>query len=190
MQCQECDQPATLHITEARQMKAVGERHLCEAHVNRYLQEPPAGAEHPAGIAAGPAAEVRIDLVRLIINEVNDGQQVLFLQEVAGQRGFPIVIGIFEATNLDCRLKELSTPRPLTHDAWADTIGALGGRVQDVLIHDLRETTFFAWTRIVQGDCVVAVDMRPSDGLALAVLLRVPVLVAGQVLEEVCGPPG
>jgi bifunctional DNase/RNase len=188
MKCQQCDQPATLHIIEARQMAAVGERHLCEAHAHSYLQGHDAEAEAVAGIAAGPAGEVRLDLVRLIISEVHD-QQVVFLREVAGRRSFGIVIGIFEATNLDRRLKGVPSPRPLTHDAWADTVGALGGRVQDVLIHDLRDHTYYTSARIVQSGRVVAVDVRPSDGVALAVTLGVPVLAAGRLLEEVAGPP-
>jgi bifunctional DNase/RNase len=188
MKCQECDQTATLHITVARQMAAVGERHLCEDHAHSYLQGHDAGDEPSPGTAAGPAEEVRLDLVRLIISEVHD-QQVMFLREVAGRRSFPIVIGIFEATNLDRRLKGVPSPRPLTHDAWADTIGALGGHVQDMLIHDLRDHTYYTSVRIMQDNRVVAVDVRPSDGVALAVTLRVPVLVAGRLLQEVAGPP-
>jgi bifunctional DNase/RNase len=194
MKCQQCEQTATFHITEARQMAAVGERHLCEAHTRSYMQEHSAGGEPVAGQAPPvPAGEVGLDLVRLVINEAYD-QQVMFLREVAGRRGFPVVIGMFEATNLDRRLKGLASPRPLTHDAWAGTIGALGGRVRDVCVNDHRVNgqdgpTYFAEVRIVQGDRVVAVDVRPSDGLALAVTLRVPVLVTGRLLQEVAGPP-
>jgi bifunctional DNase/RNase len=187
MKCQECSQPATIHITEARQMAAVGEWHLCEAHAHSRLQGDPAGAEAVASIADSPASEVRIELVCLIISEVHE-QQVMILREVAGGRRFSIGIGIYEATSLDRRLKSLPSPRPLAHDAWADTIAAMGGHVQDVLIHDLREHVYYVQVRIVQGGGTVAVDVRPSDGLILAVILQVPVLIAGWLLEEVCRP--
>jgi bifunctional DNase/RNase len=192
MKCQECGQPAIIHVTEARKMAAVSERHLCEAHARQYLQDHPAGAEPVAATAAaqassGQGAEVRMDLIRLVISEVHD-QQLMILGEVSGRRCLSVVIGIFKATSLDRRLKQLPSPRPLTHDAWADTIGTLGGRVQDVLIHDLREHTYYVWVRIRQGEHVVAVDVRPSDALVLAVLLQVPVLIAGWLLEEVSGP--
>lgn len=185
MKCQECDQPATLHITEARDMAVVGERHLCEAHAQHYLQEPPVSPEPAAGIAAGPTGEVRIDLVRIVFSEVHD-QQLMVLREAAGRRSFPVVIGIFEATSLNRQLRRLPSPRPLTHDAWAATIGALGGQVQDVLIHDLKHNTYYVWVRIVQGGRIVPVDVRPSDGLVLALTLRVPVLVPGRLLDELC----
>ncbi|MBV8232696.1 MAG: bifunctional nuclease family protein, partial [Planctomycetaceae bacterium] len=40
---------------------------------------------------------VQMELTRIIINENNE-QQIIFLKEVDGDRTFPIVIGIFEAT--------------------------------------------------------------------------------------------
>ena len=54
-----------------------------------------------------------MELKRIIINEVHD-QQVIMLREVEGERSFPIVIGIFEATSIDRRVKGMPSPRPLT----------------------------------------------------------------------------
>ena len=64
---------------------------------------------------------VQMDLKRIIINEVQD-QQVIILREVEGERSFPIVIGIFEATSIDRRVKGMPSPRPLTHDLVASVI--------------------------------------------------------------------
>jgi hypothetical protein len=58
---------------------------------------------------------VPMELSRIIISEVND-QQVIYLKEVDGERTFPILIGIFEATSIDRRVKGFPSPRPLTHD--------------------------------------------------------------------------
>jgi len=59
-------------------------------------------------------------------------------------------------------------PRPLTHDAWADTSRALGGQVQDVLIYDLKDYTYYVWVRIQHNGGIVQVDLRPSDAVILA----------------------
>ena len=45
---------------------------------------------------------VEMELARIIISEVND-QQVVYLKEVEGDRTFPILIGLFEATSIDRR---------------------------------------------------------------------------------------
>ena len=72
-----------------------------------------------------------MELKRIIISEVHD-QQVIMLKEVEGDRSFPIVIGIFEATSIDRRVKKMHSPRPLTHDLVANVIDQLGGDLQDI----------------------------------------------------------
>ena len=129
---------------------------------------------------------VQMELKRIIISEVHD-QQVIMLKEVDGDRSFPIVIGIFEATSIDRRVKRMPSPRPLTHDLVASVIDNLGGDLQDVFISELREHTYFAKLRIGMNGELVEVDSRPSDAIALAVTASVPIYVAEDVLEEVCG---
>jgi bifunctional DNase/RNase len=127
-----------------------------------------------------------MDLKRIIINEIQD-QQVIMLRETEGERSFPIVIGIFEATSIDRRVKGMPSPRPLTHDLVAAVIDLMGGELQDIFISDLREHTYFAKLRIRKDGELVEVDCRPSDAIALAVTAKVPIYVAEDVLGEALG---
>lgn len=129
---------------------------------------------------------VHMELKRIIISEVQD-QQVILLREVEGDRSFPIVIGIFEATSIDRRVKGLPSPRPLTHDLVASVIDQMGGELQDVFISELRDHTYFAKLRIRLDGELVEVDSRPSDAIALAVTAKVPIYVAEDVINEVVG---
>jgi bifunctional DNase/RNase len=129
---------------------------------------------------------VHMELKRIIISEVHD-QQVIMLREVDGDRSFPIVIGIFEATSIDRRVKKMPSPRPLTHDLVTSVVESLGGELRDVYISELRDHTYFAKLRIRMNGELVEVDSRPSDAIALAVTASVPIYVAEDVLEEVCG---
>ena len=126
---------------------------------------------------------VQMELRRIIISEVHD-QQVIVLREVDGDRSFPIVIGIFEATSIDRRVKNMPSPRPLTHDLLAQIIEELGGEVQDVIISDLKEHTYFAKLRIRHEGELIEIDSRPSDAIALAVTAKVPIYVNEDVIEE------
>jgi bifunctional DNase/RNase len=132
------------------------------------------------------AVPVQMDLKRIIINEIQD-QQVIMLRETEGERSFPIVIGIFEATSIDRRVRGLPSPRPLTHDLVAAVIDLMGGELQDIFISDLREHTYFAKLRIRKDGELVEVDCRPSDAVALAVTAKVPIYVAEDVLAEALG---
>ena len=120
---------------------------------------------------------VQMELTRIIINENNE-QQIIFLKEVDGERTFPIVIGIFEATSIDRRVKGLPAPRPLTHDLLANTIELLGGELRTSIISELRDHTYYAKLRIRHSGELVEVDSRPSDAIAVAVTVDVPIFVA------------
>jgi bifunctional DNase/RNase len=124
-----------------------------------------------------------MELRRIIISEVDD-HQVIVLKEVDGERSFPIVIGIFEATSIDRRVKGLPSPRPLTHDLIAAVVEQLGGEVQDIVISDLEEHTYFAKLRVRKDGELTEIDCRPSDAIAVAVTARVPIYVSEQVLGE------
>ena len=127
-----------------------------------------------------------MELKRIIISEIHE-QQVILLKEVDGDRNFSIMIGIFEATSIDRRVKHLPSPRPLTHDLVTGAIDALGGELRDIYISELREHTYYAKLRIRQNGEMVEVDCRPSDAIALAVTASVPIYVSEDVLEEVTG---
>ncbi len=129
---------------------------------------------------------VHMELKRIIISEVHD-QQVIMLKEVEGDRSFPIVIGIFEATSIDRRVRGIPTPRPLTHDLVASVIENMGGELRDICISELRDHTYYAKLHIRLNGENVEVDSRPSDAIALAVTAKVPIYVAEDVLDEVCG---
>jgi bifunctional DNase/RNase len=129
-----------------------------------------------------------MELARIIISEIND-QQVIYLKEVGGQRTFPILIGIFEATSIDRRVKGIPSPRPLTHDLIVSVVEHLGGQLQDVLINELREHTYYAKLRVRHNGELIEIDSRPSDAIAVAVTCRppLPIYVNEEVLEEVLG---
>ena len=128
--------------------------------------------------------QIAMQLARIIISE-NDDQQIIILKETDGKRSFPIVIGIAEAAAIDRRLKKRSTPRPPTHELLASVIEQLGGKVERVVINDLRDRTFFALLHIRQGAKVIEVDSRPSDAIALGIGYDVPIFVEEKVLDAV-----
>ena len=127
--------------------------------------------------------EIAVELSQIVINEEAD-QQIVVLREVpVPHRSFPIVIGMSEVLAIDRRLKGIQLPRPLTHDLLADAITQLGGRIEKVVVCDLREHTFFATIYVQQGTRTLQIDSRPSDALALASGLDIPVYVEEHVFD-------
>jgi len=133
--------------------------------------------------------DVTMELSRILITEFGD-QQVIFLKEKGGDLSFPILIGTAEAMAIDRRIKNIPTPRPMTHDLLANIIAAMGGTLDRIIINDIRDHTFIATLYIRRGDDLIAIDSRPSDAIALGSAFGTPIAVAEHVLASVLNEGG
>ncbi len=134
---------------------------------------------------------VAMELARIIISEINQ-EQVIYLKEIEGERTFPILIGIFEATSIDRRVKQFEAQRPLTHDLLVNTVETMGGEFQDVVISELKDHTYYAVLRVRFEGELLEIDSRPSDAIAVAVTCDpvLPIYVSEDVLNDVMGNSG
>lgn len=129
---------------------------------------------------------IEMELARILITDTSEGQ-IIVLREKNGGRSFPIVIGYFEAAAIDRHVKEIRTPRPLTHDLLRGVITSMGGVLERVVVNSLANETFYAELVISRNGETLSVDSRPSDAIALAVLEGKPIFVEESVLDQVCG---
>jgi len=60
----------------------------------------------------------------------------------------------------------------------------MGGTVTHILVNDIHDNTFFAKVVIEQHGKTIEVDARPSDAIALAVRVDVPIYVKPLVLDQ------
>jgi len=104
------------------------------------------------------------------------------------RRVLPIWIGPSEAASIGVVLEGMHNTRPMTHDLLANTIEALEGEIESVLINKVDGTTFYATVFLAQGDKTIEIDARPSDSIALAVRTRAPLFVDEQVMEDASHP--
>jgi uncharacterized protein len=109
---------------------------------------------------------------------------IVILKDKQGERVLPIWVGIFEANAIALQIENVATPRPMTHDLLRNIITDLDGRVDRIVVSDLKDNTFYAVIHlIVRGDRV-AIDARPSDAIALALRTRAPILVEESVIDN------
>ena len=99
-------------------------------------------------------------------------------------RFLPIWIGPFEAEAITIALQHQEVARPLTHDLLKSVIAEVGGKPSHVVVSDLRDDTFFARIVVNLEKRQIELDSRPSDAIALAVRLSVPIFVAPTVMEK------
>jgi bifunctional DNase/RNase len=113
--------------------------------------------------------------------EQPQNQPVLLLREDGGGRYLPIWIGPTEASAIALQQQGVQPARPLTHDLLATLIKSFGRTLREVRIVDLQEGTFYA---DLVFDANLSVSARPSDAIAVALRMGVPVFAAESVLAE------
>jgi bifunctional DNase/RNase len=111
-------------------------------------------------------------------------QPIVLLKTADGNRYLPIWIGHPEAAAILMKLQGQSTPRPLTHDLFTETLSQLDAQVARITVTELRDNTFYATITVIQDGSEIEVDSRPSDAIALAVRAEAQIFAADRVIEE------
>ncbi|MGH7737773.1 MAG: bifunctional nuclease family protein [Candidatus Tyrphobacter sp.] len=109
---------------------------------------------------------------------------VVILKDAEGEHFLPILIGPFEATAIALALEGAAVPRPLSHDLMRSILTTLGAQLEQVVIHDIRESTFFAKLVVRSNGDLQEIDARPSDGIALALRVQAPIYVSDKIVLE------
>lgn len=127
--------------------------------------------------------KVEVEILGLSSSPSAGGAYALLLKETYGSRRLPIIIGAFEAQSIALELEGIKPPRPLTHDLLKSMIDNLGATVNEVVIDELKDNTFYAKITIEYSSITNQVDSRPSDAIALAVRTESPLFVAESVMQ-------
>jgi len=109
---------------------------------------------------------------------------VVILKEACGNGILPIWVGVHEANAIALQVENVAPPRPMTHDLLRNAIEHLGARVRQIVVCDLKESTFFALIHLDTPNGPVAIDARPSDAIALALRTKARILVEDTVLDH------
>ncbi len=126
----------------------------------------------------------RLELVGITYNQIESGVYALILQQTGATRRIPIIIGFPEAQAIECKLQEVATPRPLTHDTMVTTLASFGISLMEVNIYKLPNGVFAADLVFSDGKTERVIDSRSSDAVALAIRVGAPIYTTESVLRE------
>ncbi|MDE7347398.1 MAG: bifunctional nuclease family protein [Muribaculaceae bacterium] len=129
---------------------------------------------------------VRLNIVGITYNQIENGMYAMVLEEFDGSLRLPIIIGYNEAQSIECMLQKIQTPRPLTHEFASEILGSFDIVMESVVIKQLENGIFTADVTLSQGDRSCVIDARSSDAIALAMRVGAPVFTSRSLLEK-CG---
>jgi bifunctional DNase/RNase len=129
--------------------------------------------------------EVTIDSVRV---SLLSPQRLVVLRDTNSDRYLPIWVGPYEAEAITVALQEIEMARPLTHDLLKNIFTTFGAQIKRVEIVALRGEVFYGNIVAISNGQVINVDARPSDAIALAVRVHVPIMVDPEVMASAISP--
>ena len=127
-------------------------------------------------------------LIEMVVETIGvskiDYLPVVILKEKGGELHLPIWIGLIEANAISVILEGVEVPRPLTPDLLCSIIDRMGASVDYIVINDIQNNTFYANIIVNANWTQMQIDSRPSDAIAIALRVRVPIYVEKAVLEK------
>lgn len=109
---------------------------------------------------------------------------IVILRDKENLNTLPIWIGVLEANAIAVALEKLRFPRPMTHDLFKNLLDQIGVRLLRIEVTDIRDNTYYAALHMESEGKPVIVDSRPSDAIAIAVRMEVPIMVRDHVIER------
>ena len=125
--------------------------------------------------------ELEIESIRV---RPETSQRAVVLRVKDSNLFLPIFIGQFEVEAIRLKLLDVTVPRPMTHDLLGSVIVNLGGKVNSIVVSELKGDTFFAKIIMEWQGNVLEIDARPSDAIALAVRTNAPIYAEEAVIDK------
>lgn len=113
---------------------------------------------------------------------------VVLLRDTDDRRALPIYIGQDQAKSIIGALENQPAPRPLTHDLFVNLIDDWEMTLERIVIHALKDNTFYALLTLSAGETRKELDARPSDAIAIALQLDAPIWVMEEVIADASIP--
>jgi bifunctional DNase/RNase len=142
----------------------------------------------PPGTILSPAKKEdrvvkEMQVIGITIDPVTQSP-IVILRDKDNLHTLPIWIGMLEANAIAAGLEHLQLPRPMTHDLFKNLLDQIGVKLMRVEVTDIRENTYYAALHMEVGGNPVVVDSRPSDAIAIAIRMEVPIMVRDVVIEK------
>lgn len=111
----------------------------------------------------------------------------LILKEKDGSRYVPVIIGMSEARAILVEMNQSPTRRPLTHELFVTLADHYGCDLVEVNIIHYENGVYYAdMLMLGTQNETFHIDARPSDAVAIALKLNVPIFMKKDIFEANC----
>jgi bifunctional DNase/RNase len=130
---------------------------------------------------------MRLSVAGVALDDETDAPSVLLRSE-SGSAVLSVPVGAFEASAIIIEVEGLKPPRPLTHDLSAQLFARHSFRLVCFELYARSEEGYLGRILYRKGFRRYSMEVRPSDGIALALRLGAPIEVNEELLQLVSSP--
>lgn len=130
-----------------------------------------------------PSAFIEMEVKGVRLDAIGQNP-VVILADKDGKKAIPIWIGLAEANAIDKELRNITSPRPMTHDLIYSILEHLKAKVKEVRIVEIKDSTYYATLFLILNKGLIEIDARPSDAIVIALKSKTPIFVSIKVLDE------
>ena len=123
-------------------------------------------------------------VIKSLMFDPHTNLPIIILRDRDGHHMLPIWMGVFEANAIALQIENVASARPSTHDLLKNVIEDLNADIKKIVVHDLKDNTFYALLYVEVNGETVAIDARPSDAIALALRASAPIFIDKKVIEN------
>lgn len=118
--------------------------------------------------------------------EVEIDESFIFLRDKKNRcRGMVVAIDPSQAYSIEQGLELKVGIRPMSHDVIRDILEQYEIDVMMMKITEQRGGTYFGRLILENEDKILNLDVRPSDGIAIAVRTQAPIYLSNSLLEDI-----
>jgi len=127
---------------------------------------------------------IEIEAVDVESSQTPSEAFALIMRERGGIREMTIVIGLHEARTLVLLISNIQTRRPGTHELFKNFLQQTGYQLDKVIIYHYDEGVYYAHLLLSRGTNSFELDARTSDAIAIALLMKAPILIRGDIFDK------
>ena len=130
---------------------------------------------------------IKLNIIGLSYSQFKSGAYALFLEEDHGLKKLSIVIGQCEAQAIAIGLdKNISSPRPLTHDLFVKIAEKNNLILDKIIIHKLEKGIFYSSILFINKTTnqSFSIDSRTSDAIAIAIRFNAGIYTYKHILDK------
>jgi uncharacterized protein len=130
-------------------------------------------------------SQMRVLTVKGIALDSDTRMPIVLLTDTRSGLILPLRVGPAEASAIIIEIEGVHPPRPLTHDLITDLFLRHGFVMRHIILYgyDRHDDKFQARLSYTTGKKTHMMEVRPSDGIAIALRLEAPILASTTVME-------